>query len=178
MSKIRNTGITDKWGFRHTCYVASAAQNLKDLHNCSLLTCSHLMAILKSLNNTTDFVMILAWLCRFKFMKMSKRCALAGSPKHLIYSTVLSPPPPFCHPIQATRPSHYCWAGYFCFVSLYYLNCEIYDMYWSLLLKITTAVQSQKAVFAKLQESRYGLLTLQSRIQLQHFTILCKAKKQ
>ena len=28
--KIRNTGITDKWGFRHTCYVATASQNLKD----------------------------------------------------------------------------------------------------------------------------------------------------
>ena len=36
MPKIRNTGITDKWGFRHTCYVATAAQNLKDLHNSSL----------------------------------------------------------------------------------------------------------------------------------------------
>ena len=30
MSKIRNMGITDKWGFRHTCYIATAAQNLKD----------------------------------------------------------------------------------------------------------------------------------------------------
>ena len=30
MSKIGNTGITDKRGFRYTCYVAIATQNLKD----------------------------------------------------------------------------------------------------------------------------------------------------
>ena len=27
MSKIRNTGLTDKWGFRYICYVATATQN-------------------------------------------------------------------------------------------------------------------------------------------------------
>ena len=123
MSKIRNTGITDKWGFRHTCYVASAAQNLKDLHNSSLLTCSHLMAILKSRNNNTHFVMILAWLCRFKFMKMSKRCALAGSPKHLIYSTVLSPPPPILSPDPSheTKPLLLGWVFLFCIIILFKL---------------------------------------------------------
>ena len=26
-------GITDKWGFRNTCYVVTAAQNLKDYCN-------------------------------------------------------------------------------------------------------------------------------------------------
>ena len=30
MSKIRNTEITDKRGFQHPCYVATATQNLKD----------------------------------------------------------------------------------------------------------------------------------------------------
>ena len=33
MSKIRNTETTDKRGFRHTCYVVTATQNLKDFHN-------------------------------------------------------------------------------------------------------------------------------------------------
>ena len=47
MSKIRNTGITDKWGFRHTCYVATAAQYLKDFRNSILWTCSNLIAIIK-----------------------------------------------------------------------------------------------------------------------------------
>ena len=57
--------MTDKWGFRHTCYVATSAQNLNDFHNSSLWTCSHLMAILRSQNKNTDFFMILASLCRF-----------------------------------------------------------------------------------------------------------------
>ena len=35
MSKIGNTGITDQLGFRYTCYVATATQNLKDFHNSS-----------------------------------------------------------------------------------------------------------------------------------------------
>ena len=26
MSKIKNTGVTDKWGFRHTSYVATATK--------------------------------------------------------------------------------------------------------------------------------------------------------
>ena len=29
MSKIKNTGITNKWGFRHTCYVAKQSKILK-----------------------------------------------------------------------------------------------------------------------------------------------------
>ena len=33
------------WGFRYTCYVATATQNLKDFRNSSLWTCSLLMAI-------------------------------------------------------------------------------------------------------------------------------------
>ena len=33
MSNIRNTGITDKRGFRYTCYVATSTQNLKDFRN-------------------------------------------------------------------------------------------------------------------------------------------------
>ena len=66
MSKIRNIQITDKWGFRHTCYVATATQTLKDLRNSSLWTCSHRMAILKSQNKNTDFLMILARLCGSK----------------------------------------------------------------------------------------------------------------
>ena len=56
MSKIKNTWITDKRDFRHTCYVATAAQNLKDFCNSSLWTCSHLMAILKSQNKNTIFL--------------------------------------------------------------------------------------------------------------------------
>ena len=35
-------------------------QKFKDLHNSSLWTCSHHMAILKSQNKNTDFLMILA----------------------------------------------------------------------------------------------------------------------
>ena len=38
MFKIRNTGITDKRGFSHTCYVATATKKLKDFHNFSLWT--------------------------------------------------------------------------------------------------------------------------------------------
>ena len=54
-SKIRNTGITDKWAFRHTSYVVTAAQYLKDFRNCSLWTWSHLMTIiLSSQNKNTD----------------------------------------------------------------------------------------------------------------------------
>ena len=47
MSKIRNTGIADKGGFRHSCCVATATENLKDFRNSRLLSCSHHMAILK-----------------------------------------------------------------------------------------------------------------------------------
>ena len=39
MSKLRNTEKTDKRGFSHTCYVATATQNLKDFRNSSLWTC-------------------------------------------------------------------------------------------------------------------------------------------
>ena len=56
MSKIRNTAITDKWGFRHTCYVATATQNLKDFHNFSLRTCLHLLVKLRSQNIFFDFL--------------------------------------------------------------------------------------------------------------------------
>ena len=38
MSKKRNTGITDKWGFWHTCYITTATQSLKDIHNSGLRT--------------------------------------------------------------------------------------------------------------------------------------------
>ena len=36
MSRIRNTRITDKRGFRRTCYIATATQNLKDFRISSL----------------------------------------------------------------------------------------------------------------------------------------------
>ena len=62
---MRNTGVTDQWGFRHTCYVATASQNLNDIHNSGLLACSHRMAILRSQNKNTDFTMISARLYRF-----------------------------------------------------------------------------------------------------------------
>ena len=42
MSKIKNTKITDYWGFRHTCYIVTATKNLKDFHNSGLWTCSQL----------------------------------------------------------------------------------------------------------------------------------------
>ena len=32
---------TDKWGFRHTCSVATATQNLEDFYNSNLWTCPH-----------------------------------------------------------------------------------------------------------------------------------------
>ena len=54
MSKIRNTRITVKWGFRHTCYVTTAAQNLNDSRS------SHLMAKLRSQHKNTYFLLILA----------------------------------------------------------------------------------------------------------------------
>ena len=71
MSKIRNTGITGKWNFRHACYVATAAQNLKDFHNSSSWTCSHrlIMDLLESQNINIDFLMISTWLCRFNVIK-------------------------------------------------------------------------------------------------------------
>ena len=47
MSKIRSTGITDKGGFRYTCCVATATQNLKDFRNFSLCPWSHIIDILK-----------------------------------------------------------------------------------------------------------------------------------
>ena len=64
MSKIKNTGITDKWGFRYTFYVATAA--LKDFCNYSLWRCLHLMPILRSQYKNADFLMILASLRRSK----------------------------------------------------------------------------------------------------------------
>ena len=60
MSKIRNTGITDKWGFPQACHVATAVQNLKDFSKSSQWTWSHLMAILRRRNRKPDFLMILA----------------------------------------------------------------------------------------------------------------------
>ena len=55
MAKIRNTEITDKWCFRHTCHFATVSQNVKDFQNSSLWTCSHLMDILRSQHKNTDF---------------------------------------------------------------------------------------------------------------------------
>ena len=66
MSKIRNTGITDQWGFRHPCYVATASQYLKDFHNSSLWPCSHVMNISRNENIMLAFGWFLTWLCRFK----------------------------------------------------------------------------------------------------------------
>ena len=63
-----STGITDKWGFRHTCYVATAAQNLNDFRNSNLWTCSHIMVILRSQNKNTEFLTISASLCGFILM--------------------------------------------------------------------------------------------------------------
>ena len=37
--------LPDKWGFRHTLYVATLARNLKDSHNPSLFKCSRIMAL-------------------------------------------------------------------------------------------------------------------------------------
>ena len=59
MSKIRNTGITGKWSFRHTCYVATATQNSKDFRNSSQWTCSHHMFMLNSKDKNTDCLTIL-----------------------------------------------------------------------------------------------------------------------
>ena len=50
MFKIRNTGITDKWDFRHTSYVATATQHLKDLPNSSLWTFSDVIDLSRSEN--------------------------------------------------------------------------------------------------------------------------------
>ena len=55
MSKMGNTEITDEWSFRHAGYVDTAAQNLKDFRNSSLLTCSHIMDISRSENNISAF---------------------------------------------------------------------------------------------------------------------------
>ena len=63
---VQNRGITDKLGFLHTCYVATATQNLKYFRNSSPWTCSYLMALLRSQNKNTDVLIILALLCRFE----------------------------------------------------------------------------------------------------------------
>ena len=55
MSKVGNTGISDKRGFRYTCYVAIATQNLKDFHNFNLWTCSHIMDMSRGQNKNDDF---------------------------------------------------------------------------------------------------------------------------
>ena len=55
------TRITDKWGFRHTRYVATATQNLKDFRNSGLWTCSHLMGI--ATQNLKDFRNSGLWTC-------------------------------------------------------------------------------------------------------------------
>ena len=68
MSKISYMGITDKWGFWHTCYVVPAAQNIKEFRHSSIWTCSHIIVILRSQHKNTDFLMILARLCRFNFI--------------------------------------------------------------------------------------------------------------
>ena len=45
MFNIRNTGMTDKPGFRYTCYVATTTKHLKTFRKSSLWTCSHSMMI-------------------------------------------------------------------------------------------------------------------------------------
>ena len=49
---------------RYTCYVARAAQILKDFYNSSL--CSHTMDISTNQNNIFAFEWFVAWLCCFK----------------------------------------------------------------------------------------------------------------
>ena len=90
MSKIRNTGITDQW---HTCYVVTATQNVKDLRNSSLWTCSHLMAILRSQNENTNFFMILAWLCRFNYpMILIKKRLFTFTKLHMLIISLIDSP--------------------------------------------------------------------------------------
>ena len=93
MSKIRNMGITDKWGFWRTCHshgtyiirnvcsVAIAAQNLKDIRNSSPLTCSHyqiiiLLEISRNENKILSFCLFLACLCPFKCWYCYHECQL------------------------------------------------------------------------------------------------------
>ena len=42
----KSYGKTDKWGVRHTCYIATATQNLKDFRNSSPWKSSHIMDII------------------------------------------------------------------------------------------------------------------------------------
>ena len=63
MSKIKNTGLTDKW---HTCYIATATQNLKDFHNSSLWTCSPIIDMSRSENNFFFFLMIFGLIVSLK----------------------------------------------------------------------------------------------------------------
>ena len=52
--KERNKQISDKWGFWHTCYVATATQNL-NYYISSLWVCSHIMDIIKKRKYNFDF---------------------------------------------------------------------------------------------------------------------------
>ena len=78
MPKIRNTGITDKWDFCHTYYIAIAIQNLKESHNSSLWTCSHIMDLSRSENKMLAFWMIFAWLCGFNSGRFIPALVLKG----------------------------------------------------------------------------------------------------
>ena len=96
MSKKRNTRITDKPGFRYTCYVATATKNLTESHNSSLWTGWHIMDKLGSQNKNDDFWWSLAWHSRFKNGKSdSATCSCQTRPvtgeKHgpLVISAVL-----------------------------------------------------------------------------------------
>ena len=59
MSKIR---FCPYFLFSYKC----ATQNFKKITQFCLWKCWHIMDISKNLNKNTDFLMILAWLCRFK----------------------------------------------------------------------------------------------------------------
>ena len=57
-------------------------QNLKDLRNSSLWTCSHVAAILRRQKTNIDLLMILALLCRFNYVAFAwnQRCFNVGPP--------------------------------------------------------------------------------------------------
>ena len=70
MSKIKNAGITGTQGFHHTCYVATATQNLKDSspwtssHNNILWTYQGAKIICRLVDGFFPNCVALMWQCK------------------------------------------------------------------------------------------------------------------
>ena len=78
--------------FRHTSYVVTEIQDLKDFHNFSIWKSSHIMDIPRSENTILAFGWCLAWSCRFNKFAVSRASQnISSSSKSMLFDHAYGP---------------------------------------------------------------------------------------